>query len=132
MPNSTVELYVYSDPYLLDVLVLMPIVNFVVFHLLTVTLNDSKFDNTERKIEYSLAGRSKQSIQKMFDDTEVAGIGGTAVAAAWLRLVQHRAAAGRNLTVNLGVVHLPTAHRVAVAALHFSLIRPRTMSQMTE
>ena len=134
LPNSTVELYVYSDPYLLDVLDTNADGEFVSSLSLPTDLDPGwhRFevvgigaDNTERKIEYSfsLVDRSNPNLfqeKGMFDDTEGSAktIGGlAAVAAAVAAAGAAGAAAGGSASGSSGSSSpAPTAHRVAITA----------------
>ena len=134
LPNSTVELYVYSDPYLLDVLDTNADGEFVSSLSLPTNLDPGwhRFevvgigaDNTERKIEYSfsLVDRSNPNLYQekgMFDDTEGSAktIGGlAAVAAAVAAAGAAGAAAGGSASGSSGSSSpAPTAHRVAITA----------------
>ena len=134
LPNSTVELYVYSDPYLLDVLDTNADGEFVSSLSLPTDLDPGwhRFevvgigsDNTERKIEYSfsLVDRSNPNLfqeKGMFDDTEGSAktIGGlAAVAAAVAAAGAAGAAAGGSASGSSGSSSpAPTAHRMAITA----------------
>ena len=131
LPNSTIELYVYSDPYLLGVLDTDANGEFVSSLSLPTDLDPGwhRFevvgigaDNAERKIEYSfsLVDQSNPSLfqeKGMFDDTEGSAktIGGLAAVAA--AVAAAGAAAGGNAGGSSGSSSpAPTAHRVAITA----------------
>ena len=134
LPNSTVELYVYSDPYLLGVLDTDANGGFVSSLSLPTDLDPGwhRFevvgigaDNTERKIEYSfsLVDRNNPNLfqeKGMFDDTEGSAktIGGLAAVAA---AVAAAGAAGAAASGSAGGSSgssspAPTAHRMAITA----------------
>ena len=131
LPNSTIELYVYSDPYLLGVLDTDANGEFVSSLSLPTDLDPGwhRFevvgigaDNAERKIEYSfsLVDQSNPSLfqeKGMFDDTEGSAktIGGLAAVAA--AVAAAGAAAGGSAGGSSGSSSpAPTAHRVAITA----------------
>jgi len=134
LSNSTVELYVYSDPYLLGVLETDADGEFVGSISLPTELDPGSHrfevvgigaDNTERKIEYSfsLIDRSNPNLfqeKGMFDDTEGSAktIGGlAAVAAAVAAAGAAGAAAGGSASGSSGSSSpAPTAHRMAITA----------------
>ena len=134
LSNSTVELYVYSDPYLLGVLETDADGEFVGSISLPTDLDSGSHrfevvgigaDNTERKIEYSfsLIDRSNPNLfqeKGMFDDTEGSAktIGGlAAVAAAVAAAGAAGAAAGGSASGSSGSSSpAPTAHRMAITA----------------
>ena len=134
LSNSTIELYVYSDPYLLGVLETDANGEFVSTILLPTDLDfgSHRFevvgigaDNTERKIEYSfsLIDRNNPNLFQeigIFDDTEGSAktIGGlAAVAAAVAAAGAAGAAAGGSAGGSSGSSSpTPTAHRVAITA----------------
>ena len=134
LSNSTVELYVYSDPYLLGVLETDADGEFVGSISLPTDLDSGSHrfevvgigaDNTERKIEYSfsLIDSSNPNLfqeKGMFDDTEGSAktIGGlAAVAAAVAAAGAAGAAAGGSASGSSGSSSpAPTAHRMAITA----------------
>ena len=134
LSNSTVELYVYSDPYLLGVLETDADGEFVGSISLPTELDPGSHrfevvgigaDNTERKIEYSfsLIDRNNPNLfqeKGMFDDTEGSAktIGGlAAVAAAVAAAGAAGAAAGGSASGSSGSSSpAPTAHRMAITA----------------
>ena len=134
LSNSTVELYVYSDPYLLGVLETDADGEFVGSISLPTDLDSGSHrfevvgigaDNTERKIEYSfsLIDRNNPNLfqeKGMFDDTEGSAktIGGlAAVAAAVAAAGAAGAAAGGSASGSSGSSSpAPTAHRMAITA----------------
>ena len=134
LSNSTVELYVYSDPYLLGVLETDADGEFVGSISLPTELDPGSHrfevvgigaDNTERKIEYSfsLIDSSNPNLfqeKGMFDDTEGSAktIGGlAAVAAAVAAAGAAGAAAGGSASGSSGSSSpAPTAHRMAITA----------------
>ena len=134
LPNSTVELYVYSEPYLLGVLDIDTDGEFVSSISLPTELDPGSHrfevvgmgtDNTDRKIEYSfsLVDRNNPNLfqeKGMFDDTEGSAktIGGlAAVAAAVAAAGAAGAAAGGSAGGSSGSGSpTATAHRVAITA----------------
>jgi len=134
LPNSTVELYVYSDPYLLGILDTDTDGEFVSSLSLPTEIDPGSHrfeivgmgvDNTERKIEYSfnLVDSNNPNLfqeKGMFDDTEGSAktIGGlAAVAAAVAAAGAAGAAAGGSSGSSSGSgSSAPTAHRVAITA----------------
>ena len=134
LPNSTVELYVYSEPYLLGILDIDTDGGFVSSISLPTELDPGSHrfevvgmgtDNTDRKIEYSfsLVDRNNPNLfqeKGMFDDTEGSAktIGGlAAVAAAVAAAGAAGAAAGGSAGGSSGSSSpTATAHRVAITA----------------
>ena len=134
LPNSPVEVYVYSNPYLLGILNADDNGEFASIYSLPNGLDPGSHklelvgigtDNSERKVEYSfkLIDRDNPTLYQergMFDDAEGSAktIGGlAAVAAAVAAAGAAGAAAGASTGGSSGSGSTaPTAHRVAIAA----------------